>query len=921
MKKEKTESYRKISFKSVITFVLCLCCVAAFIFAGANVSQTAKADGETVEVMNEHFSVTVSSYNSSYASDQQILLQYDKAFTDTEVWFGNGTTGLAATNLGDYLVINGRTYNDIKNENKNSKEYASVDEKFGNMKWGGVWSPVSVHAIPTSNRLEISINRGFADIGGLTIGIKDGFSYTYNGTTFKVEGDLMFKATLDADAEQAQTPIFKKLSETESETKVEYIYDGAIIQHADRYGYMGFTVFPLLNKMDVTKYGSSQYWLANNYMYFKEYIRINGKSVNYWNIVKYDESVTYTPNAISDTITGRVYATPIQTSLWANSGEKNNGGFQVWINRTWADNVGIDLNNFTFELAEDMPFIAKDGSVCRTTGLYKAIVIDKKGYFVNDKKEITPSVAIKNVTEQTALKHLVVDVTLSEPMDDIVWHMIDGYTPNANALTKILINGKSVSEINSSTDTSDWDWSGGCGFNATNALLQKPVLILCNGGKMTIYINGQYRDLLSNGKNTDVKIKILDGVSVMYQETGSAGTEYLLTAVDETAVFNRTYTLSVYLDGEDGEAVTSEVVHGSAIDLSNYQKDGYTVKWADAEGNDTLTVMPEKDYAVYAEYTAIEYTAEVKYLSGTTENVTYTIENKAEKLDEIKQKLTKNTAEYEYVLDKTELPLENCTVKEVKKPVEYTLTIVYSDSEKENETRKFTVENRETVCASLSGKLTATTAEYSYAWDKTALPLEDVTVTEVKTAVEYTLTIKYLEKADETLTFTVENKDDKYNSLADKITPDSAAYTYNWDKSELKLENTTITEKRTANEYTLTLKYADKAAETIKFTVETRDTVLASLTGRLTPSTADYEYSWKNLPKQLELKNQTIEEEKKAVKNPTVDSSDSGSADDSGNGDNSSSSGSGCGSGVIGGSVFAVIGLFAAAVALKKKKD
>ena len=136
----------------------------------------------------------------------------------------------------------------------------------------------------------------------------------------------------------------------------------------------------------------------------------------------------------------------------------------------------------------------------------------------------------------------------------------------------------------------------------------------------------------------------------------------------------------------------------------------------------------------------------------------------------------------------------------------------------------------------------------------------------------------------------------------------------------MKLENTTITEKRTANEYTLTLKYADKAPETIKFTVETRESVLASLAGKLTPSTEDYEYSWKNLPEQLELKNQTIEEEKKA-KNPTSDSSDSGKSDDSGNGDNSGSSGSGCGAGVLGGSVFAVIGLFAAAVALKKKKD
>ena len=49
MKKEKTESYRKVSFKSVITIVLCLCCIAAFVFAGVSLNETeARADEEAV---------------------------------------------------------------------------------------------------------------------------------------------------------------------------------------------------------------------------------------------------------------------------------------------------------------------------------------------------------------------------------------------------------------------------------------------------------------------------------------------------------------------------------------------------------------------------------------------------------------------------------------------------------------------------------------------------------------------------------------------------------------------------------------------------------------------------------------------------------------------------------------------------------
>lgn len=1043
MKKEKTEGYRKISFKKAITLVLCLCCVAAFVFAGVNISQTAKADGGTVEVMNDHFTAVIDAngYRTDFITDQMIKLQYDKQFHATDAWLNDKKKEnyiIDGMDLGNYLVINGMTFNEIREAY--SGMYTSVDGRT-NLSKGGDWTPVTVRAYPDS--IYLAIHRGFTDIGAMTVGLKDGFSYVYDGTTYKTEGDLIFKSTLNPTS-NFETPVFVKQEEADETEYAVETFSRSLENGGTNGEYKCLRFFPLLSADYNASYQSRV--LGDHYMYAKDYLLINDKSVNYWNINTYSSEDDYTTNPVGNS--GRPYSTPVIAYLY------NNGEFQIWFHSAWAERNNIDLNNVKISLDKGFPFVKKDGKVYVTANKFSAERIDGAVYCTKSETSITPSVSIENVTEQTALKHLIVDVTLSEPMDDIVWHMIDGYAPNANALTKILINGKSVSEINSSTDTSGWDWSGGCGFSATNALLQKPVLILCNGGKMTIYINGQYRDLLSNGKNTDVKIEILGGSNVLFQPSKTdAGNKYSLGAMAETAIYNRTYTLSVYPDGKAGEAVTSEVVHGNAIDLSGYKKEGYSVKWVDEEGNAALTVMPEKDYAVYAEYTAIEYTAKVEYLSGTTENVTYIIENREEKLAAIKQKLTANTAEYEYVLDKTELPLENCTIKEVKKPVEYTitlkyadgnteevkfnvenrtevrtaldrkltestdeyeyswkggmpetlpldnleyevtrkakeytltldyvekadetitftvetrenvlaslaekltpsangyayswkdlpetlalknqtitelktaieytLTIVYSDNEKENETLKFTVENKDAVYASLSEKLTATTVEYAYAWDKTELPLENVTLTEVKTAVEYTLTIKYVEKTGETLKFTVENKDDVFNSLADKITPDSAAYTYNWDRSELNLENTTITETRTANEYTLTLKYADKAAETIKFTVETRESVLASLAGKLTPSTEDYEYSWKNLPEQLELKNQTIEEEKKA-KNPTSDSSDSGKSDDSGNGDNSGSSGSGCGAGVLGGSVFAVIGLFAAAVALKKKKD
>lgn len=1047
MKNEKTERTKKRSFKTLIAAALCLCFALALGIAGAGFTKiSAKADGETVEVMNDHFTALVDAngYRSDFVTDQMIRLQYDKQFHKTDAWLNDKASSnytIDGMDLGNYLVINGMTFNEIRT--KYSGLYASVDNRT-NLSKGGDWSPVTVRAYP--DYIYIAVHRSFTDIGSMTVGLKDGFSYVYNGTTYKTEGDLIFKATLDPSS-NFETPIFVKQEEA-SETEYEF---NAIKRNlealADKGAYKGFRIFPSFYGDTFASYSTR--WLGDHYLYMKDYILINDKPVNYWNIEKYSADDDYTTNPIGNS--GRVYATPVIVQFY------NNGEYQIWIHSAWAERNGLDFNNIKFSIDKGMPFV-QGGKVYVAGNKYSTDTINGTTYYTKYENEVVPNVSIENATEQTALNHLVVDVTLSEAMDDIVWHMIDGYAANAEALTKILINGKSVAEINSTTDITGWDWSGGCGFSATNALLQKPVLILCNAGKMTIYINGQYRNTLENGRNTDVKIEIKGGANVLYQPSRTeAGNKYMLAAMEETAVYNRTYKLSVYPNGAEGEAIETEVAHGNAIETGSYDKAGYTLVWTDGEGNAALTVMPENDYAIYAKYTVIEYSANVGYLDGTSETVKYTIENRAEKLAEISVKFTAKTAEYEYVLDKTELPLENCTVNEVKKPVEYTvtlkfadgatetikfnvetrsevledlnkkltestdeyeyfwkgglpeelplenivleverkakeytlmidyaekddetvkftvetraealnslaekltpaangytyswknlpevlelknqtiteektaikytLTVVYADETKENEEIEFTVETKDGVYASLANKISANTKEYSYAWDKTELTLEDVTVTEIKTAVEYTLTIVYTDesKQNDEIKFTVLNKDEVFNSLADKLTADSAAYVYGWDKSELNLENTTINETKEAVEYTLTIKYADKAEEKLTFTVENKAAVLASLTGKLTPSTDEYEYSWKDLPTELELKNVTVTEVKTVVGKPNESAGGSESGETSEDSGDESRETSGCFGSVSGFAGLAAAMLMAGAIVIaKKKKD
>ena len=358
------ESNRKLSLKVLTTLFVIFCLVSAvFAFTGKKFNKAAAAD-ETVEVMNDRFSVTVGAYRGDFATDQIIYLNYDKQIVETAGWLNDHGGLVNGIDFGNYLVINGKTFNEIKEAE--AGKYPSVDQRT-QMSKGGVWTPVA--ACVETNRIRLDINRGYADVGAMTVGIKDGFSYEYNGTTFKVEGDLMFRATIVND--NVATPVFQKV-EDESATEALYANNRNVEADAAHAVYTGFRTFPLLNAtnaLNTGKYVSGR-CLADNYMYMKEYIKVNGKSVNYWNIVEYDDTLTYTTNPVNNS--GRVYSMPIVTQIM------NNGEYKVWIHTEWAAKVGIDLDNFTIEFAEGMPFVDTNGNVCRAVNSYVATRTDGK---------------------------------------------------------------------------------------------------------------------------------------------------------------------------------------------------------------------------------------------------------------------------------------------------------------------------------------------------------------------------------------------------------------------------------------------------------------------------------------------------------------------------------------------------------------
>jgi len=126
--------------------------------------------------------------------------------------------------------------------------------------------------------------------------------------------------------------------------------------------------------------------------------------------------------------------------------------------------------------------------------------------------------------------------------------------------------------------------------------------------------------------------------------------------------------------------------------------------------------------------------------------------------------------------------------------IEYTITIDRADGE--DTEIKFTDVNKADKLALVA--LTTDTAAYTYSWESalpTALSLQDYTFKEVKTAVEYTITIDRADGEDVEIKFTDANKADKLALVA--LTTDTDSAKYSWESAlptALSLQNYTFKE-------------------------------------------------------------------------------------------------------------------------------
>lgn len=205
----------------------------------------------------------------------------------------------------------------------------------------------------------------------------------------------------------------------------------------------------------------------------------------------------------------------------------------------------------------------------------------------------------------------------------------------------ILLNGVSLWDINANTDDSNYVYSTSPWtspeLDPSNAypyqVHQNPTHITGEGNKLTIYIHKQL--VADKGWN---KIDVTFAKSFSNHATPA----YVVIDPITANVWAKDVTVTL-----DGAATTYK--YGDTVTLTAPAAiEGKTfVKWIDAAGNEVTEFTAENDVTLTSVWENIIYTATV--VNGETRTpVQFTVDNRAEKLAEIKAMLPENTEDYTY---------------------------------------------------------------------------------------------------------------------------------------------------------------------------------------------------------------------------------------------------------------------------------
>ena len=729
---------------------------------------------------------------------------------------GYGIIDGAYKYMQDYITINGRTVADI---NTNVDDSAYVYSTFPST-MDAYKVPVMIYV--NAGKLEVKVHNDYiASLGEnatITIGVKEGLSVENNGTKYVVKRDIAkvvytlvvntYTVTfMDGDTvvgtatytdgqtsveepalpqKDGYTSAWEPYTLTSGDIVVNVIYTAipvtditanVTVKGWNATGDKGELTYTRINLgegvMPAIGYGI----IDGAYKYMQDYITINGRTVADINTNVDDSAYVYStfPSTMDN------YKVPVMIYV-------NEGTLEVKFHNDYIATFG--------ENAEIIIGVKAGLQVEGENGIYKvmqdvAVTVQEKAVIV----DVTANVTIggwKMTGDLSELTRTTINLGEGVMPAGVDYGIMDnakyGYLQDY-----ITINGKTIREINAETDVSNYVFHT---FPSTAADKYKiPVIAFVNGDNIELKIHNDY--LASLGGNIDVIVGVKAGLSIV---NGSA--TYTVTENVSDYARRKAYTLTVELNpGMDEQYLTM----GSEIVLEAPQREHYVfVGWFEkGTDNEALTVMPERDYTVYAKYTAIEYTITFVADGATIDTLTYTVADTAIAEPTIPEKAGYGAKWEEYTLDGG-----NKVVNAIYTAgVSY---VIFKADGKTVATLEYTVENKDIAVPEVPAK-----AHYTGVWEAYELTTGYVTVNAIYTAIEYTVTFMNGETVVATDVYTVEN-----TAIAVPEVPAKEHYTVVWEAYELNGGNVTVNAIYTANEYTVTFVADGETIDTITYTVE-----------------------------------------------------------------------------------------------------
>ena len=481
----------------------------------------------------------------------------------------------------DFITVNGKTVGEINEETDVSSYIFSSFPSTAADKY-----KLPIILFGNGGNLEVKIHNDYiATLGdNIEISVKAGLYFDGESNRYTIKNDItaMVKGTKEMD-----------------------VTEGVAINGWDATGDASELTYTRINLgegvMPAIGYGIID---VDAWKYIQEYITINGRTIAEINANTDDSAYVYSTFPSTADVK---YQIPVMIYV-------NDGTLEVKVHNDYIATLGEDPEiaigvkagltiageNILYKVAEDVAVTVKE----------PAVIVD-----------VTANVVIggwKMIGDLSELTRTTISFGEGVMPEDVDYGIMDtakyGYM-----LDYFTINGKTVREINETTDVSSYVFHT---FPSTaSAKYQVPVVIYVNGDNVELKIHNDY--LAALGGNIDVIVGVKAGLSIV-----NGSTTYTVSSDVTEYARRKAYTLTIEMNpGEDEQFLTV----GSEIVLTAPTKEHYTfIGWFEkGTDNAVLSVMPERDYTVYAKYEAIAYT--VTFMDGDTvvDTVTYTLDNTA----------------------------------------------------------------------------------------------------------------------------------------------------------------------------------------------------------------------------------------------------------------------------------------------------